>query len=398
MLIKDHETHSPPHTGSPHVRANLRVGIFSLVAAHEHGGLESYIRMLTQELQNNSCSVSWNGAPPHAEVRLRDDWSPRVKRLLPIMTRPSVRFLSRSAAQWQGAAWCEKAIRGCDVVHFVGTGWDLVGFPLVRAARNQNKIITCWPAVHPKMWGDAALDIDLYRQMNAVFVQSDYEGKHLEQLGVDSPKLVRCGCAAPDNYPGDADRFRTQHGVGDRKLVLFIGRKSRGKGYHSLRMAIDSLQRGGCPVTLVSIGRDFEPPYPSLPDSIDLDLDAADDTIKHDALAACDVFALPSEAESFGIVYVEAWAYGKPVVCGAAPASQELVKRHGGGITTDGSPSEVTAAIERLLTNSKQADALGRAGLNAVCAEYTAEQVFIRHHKIWMRTDTPTQTSIPARI
>ncbi|EMI56484.1 glycosyl transferase, group 1 [Rhodopirellula sallentina SM41] len=296
-----------------------------------------------------------------------------------------MRFLSRTAAQWQGSAWCGNAVSKCDVVHFVGTGWDLVGFPLLQAAREQKKLATCWPAVHPRQWGDAPLDIDLYRKMDGVFVQSDYEGKHLREKGVSASVLVRCGCAAPDNYPGDADRFRKEHELGDRKVILFVGRKSNAKGYHALRNAVAELNHAGTPVTLVSIGRDLEPPYPSLPKEVDLDLGAAEDAVKHDALAACDVFALPSEAESFGIVYVEAWAYGKPVICGAAPASQELVNRHRGGISTDGSVGEVKKAIANILATPAEAETLGRSGLNAVCAEYTAERIFERHFEVWNR-------------
>lgn len=371
------------HLHEPVIEHRRNVGIFSLIGPDQHGGLESYIRMLTKELTRNTYCVSWNGGSPVETVSLAEAWRPRVSRLLPIMTRPQVRFLSRSVAQWQGLTWCKNAVKNCDIVHFVGTGWDLVGFPLIRAAHDQQKKVTCWPAVHPREWGDAPLDIDLYQKMDTVFVQSDYEGEHLRELGVPESVLFRCGCAATDDYPGDADRFRQKYDLANRKLVLFIGRKSHAKGYHSLRDAIAALNRRGMLVTLVSIGRGLEPPSSPLPGEIELDLGAADDATKHDALAACNVFALPSKAESFGIVYVEAWAYGKPVICGAAPASRELVKRHSGGITTDGTAGEVSQAIANLLSSPGEAEAYGRSGLKAVCAEYTAKRVFQRHLDVW---------------
>lgn len=121
-------------------------------------------------------------------------------------------------------------------------------------------------------------------------------------------------------------------------IALFIGRKGRAMGYHALRSAKASLEANRDGLVFVSIGRALELHYPELDSRIDIDLGATDEATKQHPLAACDVLALPSEAESFGIVYVEAWVYCKPVICGTAPASRELVSRHGGGVVSDGTP------------------------------------------------------------
>jgi glycosyltransferase involved in cell wall biosynthesis len=229
------------------------------------------------------------------------------------------------------------------------------------------------------------LDVDLYQTMDAIFVQSDFEADHLAKAGVSRSRLVRCGCAPSSEPTGDGNRFRRSHNLLDTKIVLFVGRKSRGKGYHALRSAIANLASRGHNLILVSIGRDAESPYPSLPPENDLDLGAVGESIKQDALAACDIFVLPSEAESFGIVYVEAWAYGKPVVCGTAPASRELVTRHRGGLVSDGSIDGIQDAIIKLLDAPDDGRLMGQAGCEAVAAEYTSEKLVRRHLQTWDR-------------
>ncbi len=374
----------PIITKPSNAKQGLRFGIVTPLDTTRHGGLESYVRVLRETLQTQQRGgvervVCHDRGGPLLQGRATIDG------LLPLMTRPRLRSFARWYAERAGDAAAMEQVAGCDIVHYVGTGWNLMGFPLERAARRQGIPITCWPAVHPGTWGDAPLDIDLYQRMDAVFVQSDYEADHLVKLGVERSRLVRCGCAAPDDTPGDGGRFRAKHELRDELLVLFVGRKSRAKGYHALREAVSNLVADSIDVKLISIGRDCEPPYPSLPAEVDIDLGAADDATKHDALAACDVFALPSEAESFGIVYLEAWAYGKPVVCGTAPASRELVTRHGGGVVSDGSTPDIACRLAQLLDSRDMRGDLGTAGRCAVDEHYTTGRVVDTHVATWDR-------------
>jgi glycosyltransferase involved in cell wall biosynthesis len=365
--------------------ASLTVGIYTILDPCKHGGLECYIASLARGLESHNVSVFLNGATPDEKKSLEQPWQSHVKQLLPFMTRSSLRSFARLAAQFKGFRWAEKSIHNCDIVHFVGTGWDLLGFPLQRAAKRKSAVMTCWPAIHAGSWGDSALDIDLYRSMDSVFVQSRHESQHLTSRGIDPDRLTQCGCAPSFLSNGDAERFRGKYGLAGKDIVLFVGRKTTDKGYHSLREAIGKIAKTKRNVVLVSIGRDVAPPYPELAAEIDIDLGSVDESQKQDAFAACDVFVLPSKAESFGIVYVEAWSYGKPVVCGTATASRELVEQHGGGLVSNGTPEGIAVAIGQLLTNPSWARSLGQSGKQAVEDEYTIEKVVDHHLEIWGR-------------
>ncbi len=249
-----------------------------------------------------------------------------------------------------------------DVIHYIGTGWELLGFAALREARRRGAGFTVWPAVHAGTWGDSLLDIDLYNQADAVFCQSDHELEHLAKLGVDRRRLTRAWLAPATDPTGNGDRFRQKHGLGDRPLVLFIARKVRSKGFHTLCEAMPLVLEKVPGACLVAIGPEGEPPYPPVPSAAYLDLGVASDDEKADALAACDVFCMPSAAESFGIVYVEAWSYGKPVIGGPAEAVRELLNGGGGVRIIEQSSPEVVRALIELLSDDALRTQIGRAG------------------------------------
>jgi glycosyltransferase involved in cell wall biosynthesis len=86
-----------------------------------------------------------------------------------------------------------------------------------------------------------------------------------------------------------------------------------------------------------------------------------DDADREDAYAGCDVFCLPSSAEAFGLVVLEAWGYGKPVVASDIPTLRERLAR-GGGLTAPLEPVAMAEALARILSDSQLRDRLGAEG------------------------------------
>ena len=212
----------------------------------------------------------------------------------------------------------KSALSGTGQLHFVGTGWDFMGLAAARLARKKGMGFTIWPAVHPGAWGDDQIDVRLYRQADAVFCQSEYERNHLATLGVPESKLVRCGLPPMCRTDGDGTRLRSRLMIGDRPTALFLGRRDAGKGYPALLDAWQLVLQW-CPdavLLLAGPGDADAARLAQIPAENVRDLGCPSEQEKADAYAACDIFCLPSAHESFGIVYVEAWSYGKPVLCG----------------------------------------------------------------------------------
>ena len=374
------------------------------------GGLASYLRCLANHL-SQECVVSvvarfthmgeagksmamYAGAETprtldHGRYQTRiiapsSFWRPVLERLVSFVSRPALQplavWLYRRAYQ---AALTAAMPALVDVVHYVGNGWELLGYAALAEARQRGAAFTIWPAVHPGTWGDSPLDVALYNKAEAVFVQSKSEGVHLARLGVDPSRLHHCGLAPATEANGDAVRFRRKHGLGRRPLILFIGRKDRGKGYHSLREAMPCLLSAVPNACLVAIGPDCEPPYPDVPKGALLDLGRAEEAEKADALAACDVFCLPSEKEAFGIVYVEAWSYGKPAVGGSAPAVGELIADGVNGYCVVQDRGAIAAVLSRLLRDPALSKKLGAEGYRVQQERFTWQSVTENHRLVF---------------
>lgn len=80
------------------------------------------------------------------------------------------------------------------------------------------------------------------------------------------------------------------------------------------------------------------------------------------ALQGCDVFALPSAGEGFGIVYLEAMTYGKPCLAAAAGGAPEVVLDGQTGVVVAPQEDAVLAGLQRLCADAGLRAALGAAG------------------------------------
>ena len=94
------------------------------------------------------------------------------------------------------------------------------------------------------------------------------------------------------------------------------------------------------------------------------------------AMAWCDVFALPSWGESFGAVYVEAMACGKPVIACEGEGFSDFARDGVHALLVK--PRDVTSLVEalrRLLTDRPFASALGAQGRTLAAQELSCRSM-----------------------
>lgn len=93
-------------------------------------------------------------------------------------------------------------------------------------------------------------------------------------------------------------------------------------------------------------------------------------------LAACDVFAMPSHEEPFGMVYLEAMAMARPVVALRSGGVPEIVADGKTGLLAeDGDVPGLAACLRRLLADPELRRRLGAAGLERVRSDFTPQRM-----------------------
>jgi glycosyltransferase involved in cell wall biosynthesis len=348
-------------------------------ALQEHFGMEGVFLAVKPEhptLEKSDEPVPW----PVKTLEVRPAWRQAQRVLSSMASRPFLHPLLERLAGWLVPASSLKRVDGLgDWIHFVGTGWDFFGFPLLEWARRQGKTFTIWPAVHPRSWGDDIIDVRLYAGADAIFCQSKHEKTHLGALGVPHDKLVWCGLPPMCRMDGNAPRFRERQKLPPEiPTVLFLGRRDEGKGYPALLKAWPLVLQEFSPAVLLLAGpggSDYQKLKDAIPAESLRDLGVPDEVGKADALAACDIFCLPSAHEAFGIAYVEAWAYGKPVICGLAAACRELIQDGVTGLWADQDPASLAKKILSLLQQPDLRERLGRDGRARQQRDFTTESV-----------------------
>ncbi len=114
----------------------------------------------------------------------------------------------------------------------------------------------------------------------------------------------------------------------------------------------------------------------------------AESPLHRDLLTALDVFVLPSRHEPFGIVILEAWAAGLPVIAAHVGGLQKLVSHGQDGMhIPPGDVAALTTSMETLAREPKLRRELASAGHAKMTSQYTWEAVHSRLEEIYQLTE-----------
>lgn len=174
----------------------------------------------------------------------------------------------------------------------------------------------------------------------------------------------------------------------DRKdpLVLFCGRMSYQKGPDLLVEAVPLVIRTQKDAKFVFAGDgDLSPYCEHLAKKLDVQracmfLGYISSSEKEKLINTCDMVCIPSRNEPFGMVVLESWDAGKPVI---ATDAVSIIKNFEDGLLAYIQPESIAWCINRLLENPAEMNKLGKAGQERVQAEFSWDQIAKRTEDVY---------------
>jgi glycosyltransferase involved in cell wall biosynthesis len=107
--------------------------------------------------------------------------------------------------------------------------------------------------------------------------------------------------------------------------------------------------------------------------------------MKAAALAAADVFVLPSASENFGIAAAESLAAGVPTIVSEEVALSSDIRRYDAGVVVKRDVQQLASAISDLLSNGERAASLAANGRRLAEERYSPEAVGRALHELYQK-------------
>jgi glycosyltransferase involved in cell wall biosynthesis len=283
-----------------------------------------------------------------------------------------------------GMLWAlARRVAGYDLVHINNLHYAHAGTAF-SMARWRDVPVVLSPLIHAEQ--RATYDVGYMRAMlrraDAVLALTRAEKAFLQAQGLSARVEVGgIGVRLASLPPLDRSAARARLGLPrDAFVILFLGRKASYKGLDVGLRAFARLRQRRDDVVFLALG-------PETPCSRRLWAawdgveglqvrGAVPDDERLAGLAACDVLAMPSTGESFGIVYLEAWAYRRPVIGARVRAVASVIDDGVDGLLiAPGHVGEMEAALATLLEDPARARRMGEAGRAKLARRYTTDRI-----------------------
>ncbi len=201
--------------------------------------------------------------------------------------------------------------------------------------------------------------------------------------------------------PDEAIRPFPHENPPDTLTILYVGRLEKRKGIRDLFAAIPQIVQRVPNVRFIIVGGDnshqdgfqkktglnyaayFARQRPDLTDRVHFTGAVSDEEL-HRQYQSCDLFVAPSLYESFGLIYLEAMNYAKPVIGCRAGGIPEVIDEGVTGLLAEpGAPDSLAAAIITLLQSPVKLYEMGMAGREQLLAKFTHVQMARRFAAVY---------------
>lgn len=281
-----------------------------------------------------------------------------------------------------------------DVVHGTALPYTSILYAAWIAARRSRALLCYTPFMHVgekdsdevRKWYARRDQMQLIEKADVVFVQTPTERDFLVSCGVTRSKcfIAGVGVNPEEIVPRDPPEnlMHKRYGL-STPYVFTLGAKSLDKGTPSVIEAMKIVWKRRPEVTLVLAGdemSDFQKYWETVPEQQRariLNLGRISDAERIDLIRHSAVYLNPSRTDSFGITFLEAWLWEKPVIGARAGGVVDVISHEEDGFLVEfGSASEIASRILQLLDDPSLREAMGAKGKQKTLSRYTWESVF----------------------
>ncbi len=288
-----------------------------------------------------------------------------------------------------------------DLIHSGAFPYDFVNLTALRIAEQNNIPYVVTPSLHLGDLEDPddcvrpcytqPYQIDIINRADGCIVQSNIEKRFLIERGISEDKLhvVTQGIDCDDLEYHHPEIFRKKHNIPmDAFVIGHLGNLSFEKGSIDLHRTFLRLRKEYRDIYMVYAG--------SVMDSYKkYILSCADDSnfrymgvinhkIKEEFFSSIDCFCLPSRVEAFGIVFLEAWRYKKPVLGYRTGGIPDVIDDgQNGFVVKAGNLDELAEKIILLYKSRELAQAMGEEGHQKLVQKYCLDDINRKRYKIF---------------
>lgn len=341
------------------------------------GGIESFIMGLVERLPRDTVTVftSSQGDTASYDAKWRKDYGVEIIRDRSKMLLPTPRVLRSLKSIVRRTGSTVGCFGAAAPLGLLASGLRKAGITRIVSLTHGHEV--WWAKVFPfslaiRRIGDT-VDVLTYlgefTRRNISLALSPKAQKAMVRIapGIDIAHF------SPDAQPS---QLRSDLGLSEMSVIVSVGRLVPRKGQDRLIEALPLIRKSIPNVHLLLVGEgSYRKTLEKLVEEKQMrEFVTFVGRVSYANLPAyfrCgDIFAMPSrsrmaglEVEGLGIVYLEASACGLPVIAGKSGGAPDAVVDGVTGIVVDGTNvNEIAAAIVRVLSDPKKAEAMGAAG------------------------------------
>jgi L-malate glycosyltransferase len=245
-------------------------------------------------------------------------------------------------------------------------------------------------------------DLDVMRRVNRVIVTSEATLTLLIEYGIPSDRLLTIPCgipAAAGPVAPAADALLAPLRASGTRILGCVGTVNANKNQQLVLDAVARLDRYSVAAVFVGEGGESLEKHAEQMGVGDRVLAVGYRPDAERWMSAFDALVVPSFSEGQGLVVLEAFRAGVPVVASAIPSLRQLViPGHTGWLFDPRDARGLATSIESVLNLSpaERARVTGSARTSFL-AGYTVEQMVQRHHRLYQQMRAATAFLAPSR-